>query len=1248
MESNRETGRAEHEFSATNHQQRYRKTTKGRGKCQSIRRPLLQSKVPSITSPNQFQSPMPSTSCPPCRKRLNAGGFTGCVFYGGSKRGKEGGATGDVYMSFDKYFGSKCWNFKCLKFDDLNANNAETKAKRYLEFISSLLNENKSLQFKLFERDEFGSAPISFLIWVIQGIHSNLAHRGISCLYHSVRRILYCDYLLPICTYVCMTCSVCARIKPPFGAHRVDSSLRSSAANDVVHVDTLDLGVNARGTNYRYLQVRTDGWLSRIDASILKAHDDDASRDVFIRDHINIYGTCRTCQTDGGTEFMGTFDNMLRSFNIKHHVTPVGSSHSHGIAERANREILQALRAELMERGLEDCDWHLVLPFVLSKLKLSCTSVGGPSVFEKVNGSPPMFNCASILYSFFDAIPNNNDSDNSISYEVGERVLFFHPHWQFGHANSRGMKLNGVWEDMIIERKLSRHVYVIRAHPCNAFRLPSYRVVVRVNQLRKYVDNNLNPIANPPPLAQPINMNNPNIDGFSVGSLVIFKHDVNESLRIGKLISVDRTNKMCNVHLFGAYLKGKGKLINKCFYPAWCHPLDSSRCIFKNESPPSFVPFMLSISINDILAHGFTLLPNGKLPRGLVNRYMHGNEGYSFFASPFSIDCLEGEEWIDAEVNFHKVEKEMFNENNLHADRIYTDVRNSCLSAIVGSTSVFTPRMMDEDDKVGFNKAIENEFKSFEEKKVYRRLPLDSVDMNSIKPIRTKWVFTRKVLNVNNKLNKIEYKYKARLTARGDMDKREDVDSSSATPPISSLRAIISYATSCLVDFSPDDLQQADVNTAYLNASLDSPTPVYVWPPREHPDYGKYVWILDRAMYGMREAGNKWFNHLWLNVLRPVGYEMTIFDGLYVRYTEDRKIDGVMFAWVDDLFAVSGRTKSIDLLREIGKFVDLKYNGIPRNFIGLNIDVSKSRVLLSQRDYCKRIPVFEYKCHKIPDSPLPRNIHLDGNKDSPLLDDEYIFHYRSLWGTVAFLQHSRPDLNYCISFFGRFISKPTQYAWRLLLRCAYYCKHTCNICIEFKVKFTECLYIDAYCDASFGSSDHAHAQTGYLICVNKSPVIFKSGLQRRVATSTVKAELSALHDCCDLLLLLIYFFSQLNVNVRVNLYSDAKNLVSLLKAAHPKPAEKYLLIELRKIQEILDGPKGNRIPRLKNRSEKRLEKELNDSVIHTLALVDMFTYLPDYNINLDHISGTINPADVLTKSVDPSVMLDNFLVSAGM
>ena len=44
-----------------------------------------------------------------------------------------------------------------------------------------------------------------------------------------------------------------------------------------------------------------------------------------------------------------------------------------------------------------------------------------------------------------------------------------------------------------------------------------------------------------------------------------------------------------------------------------------------------------------------------------------------------------------------------------------------------------------------------------------------------------------------------------------------------------------------------------------------------------------------------------------------------------------------------------------------------------------------------------------------------------------------------------------------------------------------------------------------------------------------------------------------------------------------------------------------------------------------------------------MAIKDMLSYLPEYKINLEHIQGTLNPADVLIKSVDVSVMNKLFL-----
>ena len=157
------------------------------------------------------------------------------------------------------------------------------------------------------------------------------------------------------------------------------------------------------------------------------------------------------------------------------------------------------------------------------------------------------------------------------------------------------------------------------------------------------------------------------------------------------------------------------------------------------------------------------------------------------------------------------------------------------------------------------------------------------------------------------------------------------------------------------------------------------------------------------------------------------------------------------------------------------------------------------------------------------------------------------------------------------------------------------------------------------------------------------PVLWKSGKQRCVALSTNKAELRALYNCLDLLLLTLHLFSSLRVSLSVILFSDSLDMVTLLNQPHPKPAEKHLLIEIRKMQAELNGNVQNRVDRLGNITERRLNRDANDCINLIYAVNELVTYMPSVPIILEHCEGKTNPSDCFTKSVDVCHLIDKFM-----
>jgi hypothetical protein len=396
---------------------------------------------------------------------------------------------------------------------------------------------------------------------------------------------------------------------------------------------------------------------------------------------------------------------------------------------------------------------------------------------------------------------------------------------------------------------------------------------------------------------------------------------------------------------------------------------------------------------------------------------------------------------------------------------------------------------------------------------------------------------------------------------------------------------------------------------------------VYVTPPRNHPDYGIYVWRLKRSMYGLRDASRHFAVYL-RKVLVSLAWEETIYDGIYLRW-KNGIFDGILFSFVDDLLAGSGATNAKRILEEIKARIDIKLRGVPTKFVGIDVDVTSNFITLSQHKYAESLEV-EDATHTL-QNPVPMDFVYD-ERSPVFLDDEGRTKYRALLGKLAFMSATRPDIQLGISLFGSFAVKATAYKYEMLYRMAQHAKQTAKRGIRYRVQPCSEFTLEAWSDASF-ESDVRDAQSGYIIALNGSPIFWRSCKQRRSHHSTVKAEAEAFHDCLDRVILLLYFLSQLRVSIKPVIYSDALDLVKLLYAEYPKPTAKHLLIEIREIQNKLNIK----------------EKEIKKLVLTLRSIHDMLHYLHDQQIRVQHIPGLTNPSDVFTKIVDTHVLVSSLM-----
>jgi hypothetical protein len=108
--------------------------------------------------------------------------------------------------------------------------------------------------------------------------------------------------------------------------------------------------------------------------------------------------------------------------------------------------------------------------------------------------------------------------------------------------------------------------------------------------------------------------------------------------------------------------------------------------------------------------------------------------------------------------------------------------------------------------------------------------------------------------------------------------------------------------------------------------------------------------------------------------------------------------------------------------------------------------------------------------------------------------------------------------------------------------------------------------------------------------------------------------------------MLAYFYRHLNMRVFTTLYTDADNLITLLRNPHPRPGEWSLIPLLKVLQTKLAG-----------RGETLSDKEMRSLVVPILAAEGLLThcdYATGSKVQLKFIPGAENPADILTKPRD--------------
>ena len=397
--------------------------------------------------------------------------------------------------------------------------------------------------------------------------------------------------------------------------------------------------------------------------------------------------------------------------------------------------------------------------------------------------------------------------------------------------------------------------------------------------------------------------------------------------------------------------------------------------------------------------------------------------------------------------------------------------------------------------------------------------------------LRVRYLFRIKTMENNRQ------KAKVRLIANSDGRQQADPTRLDFAPVgrTGSLQVLLAIAVA-----NDWPVHHLDFLQAFLNALLREGEDVYTEIPPGYIDLllekgvisadqallfknGHYVWLLRKALYGIRQAPLRWHETL-RGILSNLGFTSSKSDPcVFIKHVEEKPVAFAVVV-VDDIFLTSEPGKDSEIITALKA---LEYaiddRGEIESSLGFDFtrDYDAGCLHIHQCNYLTRIlesfseyfdplsaPVF---------TPMEPNVKLV----SFLPDDEdppINVPYRRILGCLMYLLKTRLDIVFAVHKLSQFSTHFRTSHFRALQRVLVYLhQHQ-----RFGIRFSKCsstthpqgldfkspLTLVGYTDADYaGDIDTRRSTTGYVFFLSGAPISVRSKIQPRVTMSSAEAEL---------------------------------------------------------------------------------------------------------------------------------------------
>lgn len=423
--------------------------------------------------------------------------------------------------------------------------------------------------------------------------------------------------------------------------------------------------------------------------------------------------------------------------------------------------------------------------------------------------------------------------------------------------------------------------------------------------------------------------------------------------------------------------------------------------------------------------------------------------------------------------------------------------------------------------------------------------------------IKAKWVFKVKMNERNEPA-----RYKARLVAKG-CGQRFGIDYYETFAPVvrhNSIRFLLAVAVQRRMK-----IHQMDVITAFLQGDLEED--IFMQQPEGYKDNTNRVCKLNKAVYGLKQAGRQW-NLKLDGFLISIGFMRSQCDPcIYMMY------DLIIAIYVDDFLIFYTDDAKLDEIRsQLHQQFQMKDIGLAKSCLGMNINQGEDFIELDQHQYVHAI-LEKFGMTTCKPSVSPSDMSQKMSVD--MINDENSIvgkvPYQEVVGSLLYLANAtRPDLAFATSDMSRFNSNHAEEHWIGVKRILRYLKGTSMMKLRFSREKKSSLH--AFCDADWGSElDDRKSRTGYVLLMSGGAVSWSSKKQSIVALSSTEAEYISLSSTVREILWTVQLAEEIGCTAvkPVEIYCDNQSAIELASVVAYRPRTKHIDIRHHHIRDQL-------------------------------------------------------------------------------